>query len=63
MPKLLDKYGINNAVVNMYRDKSGKADLKRMQDSGFEVIAHSFVDFGDSGRPSKDYYYMKKVNK
>ena len=52
---------INDVVINMYRDKAGANDLKRMQNLGFEIIAsyHGTQQEGSS-IPPRDYYYMKR---
>ena len=60
LEKLINKYNIDNVVMNTYKDKAGINDLKRMQDLGFEVKAHTSVVFEGSSRPPKEYYYMVK---
>lgn len=52
---------INDVVINMYRDKAGANDLKRMQNLGFTVVAsyHGTQQEG-SAIPPRDYYYMRR---
>lgn len=58
---LINSYGIKEVTVNMYRDKAGANDLKRMQKLGFEIVAYyKAPDNPDSAIPPKDYYYMRK---
>ena len=58
LEKLIDKYNIKDVVMNTYNDKAGANDLKRMQDLGFKVKAHTSVKY--ESRPSKEYYYMTR---
>ena len=60
LESLIDRYKITEAVVYMYRDKVGQNDLKRMQELGFEIQAHSSEEYEGTERPPKDYYYMKR---
>ena len=60
--KLLDKYNINDVVVNMYRDKSGANDLKRLRDLGFEV-QEQYLGEPQGKIPSRDYYHLKRAKK
>ena len=56
---LISKYNINDVVVNMYRDKSGANDLKRLQALGFKIQARYLGQAQAGSRiPPKDYYYM-----
>lgn len=58
---LLDKYNMNIVVINMYRDRAGANDLKRMQDLGFEIVAQYKGEQQAGSRvPPKDYYYMRR---
>ena len=56
---LIDKYGINDVVINTRRTRAGANDLKRMQDLGFKIQAR-YMDTPEPGSslPPKDYYYM-----
>ncbi len=56
---VLNQYGITEFVGNMYRDKSGANDLKRIQDAGFEVVA-TYKGKPQGEIPARDYYYFKK---
>lgn len=57
--QLIDRYGINDVVINMYRDRSGANDLKRMQDLGFTIQAqHKGTQQTGSSIPPRDYYFM-----
>lgn len=57
----LNEYKVNDVVVDMYRDKSGANDLKRMQDAGFEIQAY-YKGKNQGNIPARDYYYMKRKN-
>lgn len=57
---LVEKHNIKDAVINMYRDRSGANDLKRMQDLGFKVVAQYKGKSTSSSIPPIDYYYMKR---
>ena len=56
---LVNRNGINDVVVHMYRDRSGANDLKRMQSIGFEIVAQ-YKGKSSSSIPAEDYYYMKR---
>lgn len=56
---VLNQYGITEFVGNMYRDKSGANDLKRIQNAGFEVQA-VYRGEPQGEIPARDYYYFKK---
>lgn len=57
----LNEYKVNDVVVDMYRDKSGANDLKRMQEAGFEIQAY-YKGKNQGNIPARDYYYMKRKN-
>ena len=58
---VLNSNGINDVVINFYRDKSGANALRRMQDAGFEVQAHYSREVEQGSQiPPRDYYYMKR---
>lgn len=60
--ELLARYNITDVTIDMYRDKSGANDLKRMKDLGFEIEAqYKGKSYGSV--PPKDYYYMVKKKK
>ena len=62
--KLIDKYNVNSVVVNMYRDKSGANDLKRLKDLGFEIKSQTLGTQQEGSKiPPKDYYYMVRKKK
>ena len=57
--QLLDKYKVDDVVVDVYRDNAGKRDLQRMQDVGFE-IQEEFLGENPSNSelPPHDFYHM-----
>ena len=58
---LIEKSGAKELVVNMYRDKSGANDLKRLQNLGFEIKSQTLgTASAGSNIPPRDYYYMVK---
>lgn len=62
--KLVDKYNINSVVVNMYRDKSGANDMKRLKELGFEIKSQTLGTQQEGSKiPPKDYYYMVRKKK
>lgn len=64
LSSLVEKYDINETVINMYRDKSGANDLQRMKDLGFEIQAqHLGTAQPGSALPPRDYYYMIRTRK
>lgn len=64
LASLVEKYDINETVINMYRDKSGANDLQRMKDLGFEIQAQSLgTAQPGSVIPPRDYYYMIRTRK
>lgn len=57
--KLVDKYNVTQAVVDMYRDKSGANDLKRLFNLGFQIQAQSLGEENPNSKiPPKDWYYV-----
>ena len=60
LESLINKSHINEVVINMYRDKSGANDLKRMQKLGFKIVAQHKGEDTSSVIPPRDYYYMKR---
>ena len=56
---ILNQYGITEFVGNMYRDRSGANDLKRIQNAGFEIVA-TYKGKPQGEIPARDYYYFKK---
>lgn len=52
--------GLERVVVNMYRDKSGKNDLQRMFDAGFQIQAEFKAPDTGSAIPPRDYYFLVK---
>ena len=59
--RLVDKYNIKEVVVNMYRDKAGSNDLKRLESLGFKPVAKTMGKQQEGSRiPPRDYYYMKR---
>lgn len=64
LASLVEKYDINETVINMYRDKSGANDLQRMKDLGFEIQAQ-YLGKAQPGSviPPRDYYYMIRTKK
>ena len=59
--KYIEKSGAKELVVNMYRDKSGANDLKRLKDLGFEIKAQTLgTASAGSNIPPRDYYYLVK---
>lgn len=64
LASLVEKYDINETVINMYRDKSGANDLQRMKDLGFEIQAQTLgTAQPGSALPPRDYYYMIRTRK
>lgn len=62
--KLIDKYNVNSVVVNMYRDKSGANDMKRLKELGFEIKSQTLGTQQEGSKiPPKDYYYMVRKKK
>ena len=62
--KLIDKYNVNSVVVNMYRDKSGANDMKRLQELGFEIKSQTLGTQQEGSKiPPHDYYYMVRKKK
>ena len=62
--KMIEKSGANELVVNMYRDKSGANDLKRLKDLGFEIKAQTLGTASAGSKvPPRDYYYMVRKKK
>ena len=62
--KLVDKYNVNSVVVNMYRDKSGANDMKRLKELGFEIKSQTLGTQQEGSKiPPKDYYYMVRKKK
>ena len=61
---ILDKYKVDDVVVDVYRDKAGKRDLQRMQDAGVE-IQEEFLgeDPSNSELPPHDFYQMVRSKK
>ncbi len=58
----MERYNITDVTIDMYRDKSGANDLKRMKDLGFEIEAqYKGKKYGSV--PPKDYYHMVKRTK
>lgn len=56
--QMLDDNNMKRIVVNMYRDRSGANDLKRLFNLGFQIQAeYKGADTG-SRVPPRDYYYM-----
>ncbi len=61
LEQLLNRNGINDVVVHMYRDKAGANDLERMKKLGFEVVAYYKGEQQEgSSIPPTDYYHMKR---
>lgn len=57
--KYIEKSGAKELVVNMYRDKSGANDLKRLKDLGFEIKAQTLGTASAGSKiPPRDYYYL-----
>lgn len=63
LESLINKYNIKDAWIEMYEDKSGANDLKRIQDLGFGVEAWNREQHEGSSIPDKIYMYVKKSNK
>lgn len=59
LESLVNKSGINDVVVNMYRDRSGANDIKRMESIGFKIVAQ-YKGKSSGSVPARDYYYMKR---
>lgn len=58
---LIKRSGKNDFVINMYRDRSGANDLKRMQSLGFTVQAYYKGEQQEgSNIPPRDYYYVRR---
>lgn len=57
---MLNDTGMKRMVVNMYRDKSGANDLKRLQNLGFKIQAKYTAPDTGSSIPPRDYYFMVK---
>lgn len=61
---LIDKYGINEVVINTRRGRAEANDLKRMQDLGFTIQAqHKGTQEPGTATPPMDYYYMVRKGK
>ena len=59
LDKLVDKYNVNQVVVDMYRDKSGANDLKRLFNLGFQIQAQHLGEADPNSKiPPRDFYYM-----
>lgn len=57
--KLIDKYNVSQAVVSMYRDKSGANDLKRLFNLGFQIQAQTLGEQDPNTTiPPRDWYYV-----
>ena len=59
LDKLVDNYNVKQVVVDMYRDKSGANDLKRLFNLGFQIQAQYLGEADPNSKiPPKDWYYM-----
>jgi len=57
---MLAQAGVKSFVGNMYRDKSGANDLKRLEQLGYKIQAQYKAPATNSRIPPRDYYYFVK---
>lgn len=58
--QMLQDTGMKRMVVNMYRDRSGANDLKRLQNLGYQIQAQYMGADTGSRVPPRDFYFMVK---
>ena len=57
---ILSNYNAKNVVIDTYRDKAGKNDIKRMLDLGYKIQAEYIAPDSGSAIPPKDWYFFVK---
>lgn len=58
--QMLANAKMDRFVGNMYRDKSGANDLKRLADLGYKIQAEYHAPNTGSAIPPRDYYFFVK---
>lgn len=59
--QILSDFNMNNVVIDTYRDRAGKNDLKRLSELGYKIQAQYLAPENSNSKiPPRDWYYFVK---